>query len=178
MRLSYRTRSRVVSERLVEPLGLVAKTNVWYLVSQKEGEMRVYRVSRIQSVVLTDEPFERPDNFDLAAYWADWCAQFRATFTQYSATLRLAPEAVRLLAHFFGEGAQALLDQSDPPDAEGWITLRPTFETIEAACNMALGLGTLVEVLEPAELRERVIRQAASIVAFYEQRAANTTQSS
>jgi predicted DNA-binding transcriptional regulator YafY len=171
VRLSYRTRSRVVSERLVEPLGLVAKTSVWYLVSRVEGEMRVYRVSRMQFVALTDESFERPDGFDLAAYWADWCAQFRATFTHYPAVLRIAPEAIPLLAFFFGEGAQALLDQGDPPDADGWITLHPTFETIEAACNMALGLGTLVEVLEPAELRERVVQQAASIVAFYEQRA-------
>jgi predicted DNA-binding transcriptional regulator YafY len=171
VRLSYRTRSRVVSERLVEPLGLVAKTNVWYLVSRKEGEMRVYRVSRVQSIVLTDEAFERPADFDLAAYWADWCAQFRATLSQYPARLRLAPEAVPILSQFFGEGAQTLIDQGDPPDAEGWLTLRPTFESINAACGMALSLGTLVEVLEPAELRERVISQATSIVAFYAQKA-------
>ncbi len=173
VRLSYRTRSRVVNERLVEPLGLVAKTNVWYLVSRKEGEMRVYRVSRMQSVALTDETFERPADFDLAAYWADWCARFRATFTRYPTVLRVAPEAIPVLSHFFGEGAHALIDQGDPPDAEGWVTLRPTFETIEAACSMALGLGTLVEVLEPAELRERIIQQAANVLAFYEQRAAS-----
>ncbi len=170
VRLCYRTRSRVVNERLVEPLGLVAKTNVWYLVSRKEGEMRVYRVSRMQSVALTDEAFERPAHFDLAAYWADWCARFRATFTQYPAVLRVAPEAIPLLSHYFGEGAHALLDQGEPPDAEGWVTVRPTFETIEAACSMALGLGAWVEVLEPAELRERIMRQAASVLAFYEQR--------
>ncbi len=172
VRLSYRTRSRVVNERLVEPLGLVAKTNVWYLVSRKAGEMRVYRVSRMQSVDLTDEPFERPAGFDLAAYWADWCARFRATLTRYPVVLRVAPEAIPILSHFLGEGAQALLDQGGPPDAEGWVTLRPTFESIEAACSMALGLGDRAEVLEPAELRERVIHQAARIVAFYTQQAA------
>jgi predicted DNA-binding transcriptional regulator YafY len=170
VRLSYRTRSRVVNERLVEPLGLVAKTNVWYLVSRKADEMRVYRVSRMQSVDLTDEAFERPAGFDLAAYWADWCASFRASLSHYSATLRVAPEAIPILPQFFGEGAQALLDQGDPPDAEGWVRLRPTFESIEAACSMALGLGEWVEVLEPAELRERVIQQAARIVAFYTQK--------
>ncbi|HEY7350537.1 MAG TPA: transcriptional regulator [Ktedonobacterales bacterium] len=170
VRLSYRTRSRVVNERLVEPLGLVAKTHVWYLVSRIAGEMRVYRLSRMQSVELTDETFERPDDFDLAAYWVDWCARLRATFTHYPAVLRLAPEAMPILPHFFGEGAHALLDQGGPPDADGWVTLHPTFETIEEACSMALGLGDWVEVLEPAELRERVIRQAASVVAFYAQR--------
>ncbi len=167
VRLSYRTRSRVVNERLVEPLGLVAKTNVWYLVSRVAGDMRVYRVSRVQSAALTDEPFERPAGFDLAAYWADWCAQFRATLRQFPTVLRFAPEALPILPHFFGEGAHALIDEGEPPDAEGWLTLRPTFETIEAACGVALSLGAWVEVLEPAELRERVIQQAASVVAFY-----------
>jgi predicted DNA-binding transcriptional regulator YafY len=171
VRLSYRTRSRVVNERLVEPLGLVAKTNVWYLVSRKEGEMRVYRVSRMQSAVMTDEPFERPADFDLAAYWADWCARFRATLRQYPTVLRFAPEAIPILPHFFGEGAHALIDEADPPDAQGWFTLRPTFESIEAACGMALNLGIRVEVLEPAELRERVIEQAANVVAFYARKA-------
>ncbi|HEU5369196.1 MAG TPA: YafY family protein [Ktedonobacterales bacterium] len=172
VRLSYRTRSRVVNERLVEPLGLVAKTNVWYLVSRKADEMRVYRVSRMQSVDLTDEAFERPAGFDLAAYWADWCASFRASLSHYPTALRVAPGAIPILSQFFGEGAQALLDQGDPPDAEGWVTLHPTFESIEAACSMALGLGEWVEVLEPAELRERVIQQAARIVAFYTQKVA------
>jgi predicted DNA-binding transcriptional regulator YafY len=171
VRLSYRTRSRVVSERLVEPLGLVAKTNVWYLVSRKDGEMRVYRVSRMQSAVLTDEPFERPAGFDLAAYWADWCTQFRATLRQYPTALRFAPEAIPILSHFFGEGAHALIDAADPPDVEGRVTLRPTFENIEAACGMALNLGAWVEVLEPMELRERVIQQAESVVAFYARKA-------
>ena len=171
VRLSYRTRSRVVNERLVEPLGLVAKTNIWYLVSRKEGDMRVYRISRVQSVALTDETFERPVGFDLAAYWADWCTQFRATLRQYPVALRLAPAGFSVLSHFFGEGAQALLDRGGPPDAEGWITVRPIFESIDAACSMALGLGTWVEVLEPAELRERVIQQAESVVAFYAHKA-------
>ena len=167
VRLHYRTRSRIVNERLVEPLGLVAKTNVWYLVCRTGGEMRVYRVSRMQSVALTDDPFERPADFDLAAYWADWCAGFRATLGQYPTVLRLAPEAIPILSHFFGEGAHALIDEGGPPDAAGWVIVRPIFETLEAACGTALSLGIWVEVLEPAELRERIVSQAAAIVAFY-----------
>jgi predicted DNA-binding transcriptional regulator YafY len=173
VRLRYRTRSRIISERLIEPLGLVAKTNVWYLVSRKETDMRVYRVSRMQSITLTEETFERPADFDLAAYWANWCATFHATLSQYHTTLRIAPAAVSVLSHFFGEGAQTLLDQGDPPDAEGWVTVRPIFESLEAACSMALGLGTQVEVLEPAELRDYIIRQATRVITFYAQKAAS-----
>lgn len=55
--------------RLIEPLGLVAKGSVWYLVAVAEGEVRNYRVSRIQSVEWREERFSRPDSFDLAQYW-------------------------------------------------------------------------------------------------------------
>jgi predicted DNA-binding transcriptional regulator YafY len=167
VQLTYRRKDQTTVERLVSPLGLVAKTSIWYVVGMVEGEIRAYRVSRVQTVTLTDETFERPEDFDLAAYWADWCRQFRASLPQYRVTLRIAPEGVPILPQVFGESAQAMIAQADPPDAEGWVTIRPTFETIEAACTMVLGFGTLVEVLEPLELRERVIHQAASVVAFY-----------
>ena len=42
-------------DRLIEPLGLVAKGSVWYLVAVAEGEPRNYRVSRIRSAELTEE---------------------------------------------------------------------------------------------------------------------------
>ncbi len=167
VQLTYRRKDQTTVERLVSPLGLVAKTSIWYVVGMVENEIRAYRVSRVQAVTLTDETFERPEDFDLAAYWTDWCRQFRASLPQYRVTLRIAPEGVPILPQVFGESAQAMIAQADPPDAEGWVTIRPTFETIEAACTMVLGFGTLVEVLEPQELRERVVSQAASVVAFY-----------
>src|SRR5688500_12144566 len=57
-------------ERRVSPLGLVAKGGVWYLVALSGGEARSYRVSRVASARMTDEPCERPEGFDLAAFWA------------------------------------------------------------------------------------------------------------
>src|SRR5437870_3204813 len=36
-------------ERLADPLGLVAKGSVWYLVAAVGGEVRSYRVSRVQN---------------------------------------------------------------------------------------------------------------------------------
>lgn len=171
VRLTYRRNDQMVVERLVNPLGLVAKTSIWYLVGMVEDGIRAYRVSRVQSASLTDEPFERPAGFDLAAYWADWCAQFRASLSHYPVTLRIAPDGIPILPQIFGERTRALIARANPPDAEGWITLCLTFETIDVACSVVLGLGTLVEVLEPPELRERVVAQAASVVAFYAEKA-------
>src|SRR5262245_37673257 len=42
-------------ERVADPLGLVAKGNIWYFVAAIEGEVRTYRVSRVRSATLLDE---------------------------------------------------------------------------------------------------------------------------
>src|SRR5438093_6275586 len=44
--IRYREGATVVSRRL-DPHGLVLKAGVWYLLAQRRGEERVYRVSRI-----------------------------------------------------------------------------------------------------------------------------------
>src|SRR5215469_4101524 len=67
-----------VSERVVDPLALVAKGSVWYLVAAVEGEPRTYRVSRIQSAEVLDEACVRPAGFDIATYWERSSAEFQA----------------------------------------------------------------------------------------------------
>jgi predicted DNA-binding transcriptional regulator YafY len=52
-----------------DPLGLVAKVSIWYLVGLVEQEYRVFRVSRVQSGRITDQPGTRPASFDLAVFW-------------------------------------------------------------------------------------------------------------
>ena len=167
VRLSYRRKDWKAVERVVEPLGLVAKASIWYLVGRVDGQQRVYRVSRVQAVTLTEETFERPEDFDLAAYWAEWLAGFRGELATYAATARFAPEAIPAIPHVFGEAAHTLIEQAGPPDIEGRITLQLTFENREVACGRLLSFGQSVEVLEPPELRQRVIQQAENIVAFY-----------
>ena len=69
IRLNYRKADGTLVDRLVDPYGLVAKASIWYLVGAVDGEVRVFRVSRVQALAPTDEPSERPQEFDLAAYW-------------------------------------------------------------------------------------------------------------
>ena len=64
--LGYADRAGNASERVVHPLGLVAKGGVWYLVAGTERGQRTFRVSRVRSIVPTGDPVDRPDDFDLA----------------------------------------------------------------------------------------------------------------
>ena len=60
---------RSSGERVVDPLGLVAKGSTWYLVAGTANGFRTFRVSRMESAVLLDSPSHRPPQFDLEKYW-------------------------------------------------------------------------------------------------------------
>ena len=69
--MSYEPPGRTVEDSTLHPHGLVCKLGTWYLVATAPAGLRTYRVSRVRSVLVTDEPVEHPADFDLAATWAD-----------------------------------------------------------------------------------------------------------
>ena len=150
-------------ERVVDPYGLVAKAGVWYLVCAGDGRIRVYRVSRVLSARLTAEHFQRPADFDLAAYWSAHCAEYERNRPLYPVTVRVSPALASELSRHFGDE----IAEAGPPDAEGWITLTLPFETLGDARQRILGFGGAMEVLEPRALRESVLDFATQIVALY-----------
>ncbi len=154
-------------ERLVDPYGLVAKAGRWYLVCAGEERLRVYRVSRILDARITDDHFERPPGFDLAAFWESWCAGREEGRPTYPVTVRVSPGLATFLPLHFGDCIREAIAQAGPPDGEGWITLTLPFETFEEARWRILGFGRAVEVLEPEALRLSVIDFAGQIVEFY-----------
>jgi predicted DNA-binding transcriptional regulator YafY len=153
-------------ERVVEPLGLVAKGSVWYLVAAINGEIRNYRVSRVQAAEMLDERFLRPVDFDLAATWQQSNVEFKAKFPRYLVTVRVHPDALWRL-QFAGRFSN--VEQVGEPEADGWIPVQMNFQVAENACENLIGLGAQVEVVEPVELRERIVELAKSVVAFYAQ---------
>jgi predicted DNA-binding transcriptional regulator YafY len=163
LRFTYERGADAV-ERLADPLGLVAKGSVWYLVAAVEGTIRTYRVSRIQRATLTDEPCVRPPDFDLASYWEQSTASFITNLPRYPATLRADPA---ILPWMRQAGRYARIEREDPPDTDGWVRLAMVFEDEHSACEYALSFGARIEVLEPLALREQVLRAAAGIVALY-----------
>lgn len=167
LQFTYQRNDGKLVERLAAPLGLVAKGTVWYLVAIVEEEIRSYRVSRIRDAMITDQPYTRPQGFDLAQYWSQSSASFVASLPRYPATLRMTPAAFQ---HIPPISRLIHVEHVEPPDAGGWITVRVVFETEDSACGYILSHGAQIEVVEPLELRERVISLAASVIEFYRQK--------
>src|SRR4051812_24134322 len=152
------------AELTSDPLGLVAKGGVWYLVAAVEGNVRSYRISRVRSARLSDEEASRPLGFDLATFWAESVARFREEVPRYFATLRAHKSVVPVLYY---AGRFSRVEEASEPDAEGWATVRMRFQFEEDACGLALGFGTKAELLEPVELRAKVAEMAAGVAEFY-----------
>jgi predicted DNA-binding transcriptional regulator YafY len=153
-------------ERVVDPLGLVAKGSVWYFVAAvEEGEVRSYRVSRVQSAEATDIPSVRPADFDLQSFWEQSTSQFRASLPRYQMIARVRQEIFPRLRY---AGRFARIEHAGPPDEHRWIPVSVRFDVEEMAVEYALSFGAKLEVLEPVTLREKVIEAAKGLVEFYE----------
>ncbi len=164
--LSYRRSNSAMSERTISPYGLVAKASIWYLVAATEQGMRVYRVSRIKAVQMTQMRFTRPQDFDLAEFWVGWVTRYKTSLPKYPVTLRIGPDLVPVLHYILGNNAVALVEQSQP-DSEGWRIIDYTFERVEEAQAYVLGMGASVDIIAPEELRIRVVKLAKDVVAHY-----------
>jgi predicted DNA-binding transcriptional regulator YafY len=159
--LQYWRAGRERVERSVDPLGLVAKGSVWYLVAGTSEGFRTYRVSRIEEATMLDAPAARPPDFDLPAYWKASTDRFEEGLPRFDATLRIEPRAAKWLKMWRFSSPIEVVGE---PDAEGWITLRIQFDREEEACFVVLGLGPRVDVVAPAALRDRVAAEAAGIL--------------
>lgn len=164
--LLYERGDGVSVRRTVDPLGLVAKGRVWYLVAAVEGEPRTYRVSRVRDATPLSGAAARPADFDLAAYWASSSARFTAGLPRYPVRLRAAPE---MLSRLGSVGAYMRVEAQSEPDGAGWCELALSFESEEEACGYILSFGALAEVIEPAGLRERLVALARETLARYGQ---------
>ena len=167
VQVTYRRSDGMVITRLIEPLGLVNKGSIWYVVGNTENVCRVYRISRIQRCLLTEERFERPENFDLSQFWKEWQSKFLQTFSPITVSLRTARVEINTLVKVFGEEIYRLIKQPEMVQEEDTIILQMQFETMAAAQRALLGLGTAIEVLSPAQLRDQLQKAASSVASFY-----------
>ena len=163
LRIEY-DRGDEVTERLVEPLGLVLKAGTWYLVARREGDVRTYRASRVRAAELLDNRFERPASFDLPAYWLESSAAYEREVPRLEVVVRLDPAYMDALVDHIGEVSYASAERLDGEDPDGWLRLRLRLTWPREAPARLMGLGSHLEVLEPAAVRQRVVALAREVL--------------
>lgn len=162
--LVYQTADGKSAERTIDPLGLVVKGSVWYLVAAREGELRTYRVSRVLETRVLDEPALRPADFDLETYWRKARAEYRAQIPTYRIKVRILE---KVLARTNPASHWGQLEHSEPV-GDGWLIAHIRFEYPEQALGWVLGAGVAVEGLEPLEFRQQVIETLGMALELYQ----------
>jgi predicted DNA-binding transcriptional regulator YafY len=171
---SWKARNR----RRVSPLGLVLKSGAWYLVGAVEGSPRTYRVSRILDFALRENRFERPKNFNLAAYWDESTRRLEEELHPGRATLRLSPTGRKMFDHLMSPYVRAGADfahedrqvEEAVKDPAGWIRVSIPVGSLREACVELLRFGAELEVLAPPDLRTAMSDIVRAMTQIYEGR--------
>lgn len=148
------------SSRVVDPLGLVAKGSVWYLIAASHGDVRSYRVSRIRDARVLEDTFVRPAEFDLASFWETSSARFREQLPRFHVIARAQSSSIPWLRAMIRFGA---VDSVEPDDGSGWSRLTLHFDAEDVARHVLLGMGTAVEVIEPQPLAKSIAAAARQV---------------
>ena len=166
VRLRYRNPEGVASERVVDPYGLVIKADRWYLVAGTSRGPSVFRGARVEGARRLAAPFTRPADFELGAFWRDWCRRFATSRPCYLVTLRLTAEGEEALRRERPGADQERLAAARR-EGDGRKVAAIDFEREWIAVSQLVPLGRGVEVVEPQGLRDRLRRIAEDLGAVY-----------
>ncbi|MFC4017405.1 helix-turn-helix transcriptional regulator [Micromonospora sp. GCM10011542] len=154
--------------RTLDPLGLVLKAGRWYLVAAADGQERTYRVGAILELTVLPGRAERPAGFDLARCWQEHADRYERSVYRAEAEVRMTVAALALTSYVFAPAmSRAAHEAAGTPDADGWLTTTVPIESLKHGHIELLKLGAEVEVLAPAELRERFVETARALAALY-----------
>lgn len=162
VRLRYSGRDAAQYEwRDVDPLGLVYKAGVWYLVGfcLSRCALRTFHLGRIDRLELLETLRDRYPSFDLARYWEESRARVEEQAPWFPILVRVdAASADDVLRR-----ASKVLHTTRLPD--GSLEVEVNLECQARAISFALSVGPELEVLSPIEVRAAVAAAATSIAA-------------
>ncbi|MEA2720552.1 MAG: hypothetical protein QOJ39_2416, partial [Candidatus Eremiobacteraeota bacterium] len=164
--LRYRDRDRKTTERVVDPLGLVAKAGVWYLVARTgdgeaaAAEYRTFRAERITGVTGLTQSFVRPPDFDLDAYWRRWTASVEESSQRFTVIVSVARSRLEIVSRYWE--AHVLTDR--PDIAAGDVAVRIIFPAEDAALHQLVAWGGIARIIEPAAIRNELVARARALV--------------
>ncbi len=154
-------RRKLVS-RKVDPYALTFRRHAWYLVAfcHVRGEMRLFRADRIRSLEVTEEEYQRDENFSLERFFTDSWELYQGELVEV--TVKFSPR----VAHFLKETVHHHNEQISELQ-DGGILYTVRVKGLEEVARWIFGFGCEAEVLKPKSLREEMKRIARGLANIY-----------
>jgi predicted DNA-binding transcriptional regulator YafY len=145
--------------RDLDPYALVHRWGWWYVIGfcHLRNAVRIFRLDRIQELSLLETTFQVAPDFDLHTYLA------REPQAQTQLTVRM---------RFIAKARQAAFEsrlywETIEEQSDGSVVVSFAAPNLEWAASSVLAYGSIVEVLDPPELRWMVAKWARVIVQRY-----------
>lgn len=156
IKFGYLGRTGEASERVVDPWGVVAKHDLWYLIAGTDRGRRTYRIDRIADLELTDLTSQRPHDFDLATAWRETAELMEQQRSLVSATVLIKKPLLHVVQQYFGRHC-TLDDHGEQPPA-GYARAIITAHTTRSVAEQLAGWGSALRVLEPESVRHELAK--------------------
>ncbi len=178
-----------VTNREVEPLGLILKAGAWYMAargvspslssakdahkdtSENTGKtkVRTYRLANVLELHTARQRFKRPTRFDLASYWQESTARFEAEMAKLQARIYISPRGMTWLKNSRLNITPLPLNAKTKrtKTRQDWVEALIPIESIEHGVRQFLAYGPEIEVMGPMELRQKISHAAQAVTALY-----------
>jgi predicted DNA-binding transcriptional regulator YafY len=160
--LGYRARDGAVTRRVVHPLGLAAKGSAWYLVASTDAGLRTFRVDRMSEVEPTGEAVVRPEGFDLAEAWRLIADEVDRRRTPVVAHGLMQSGVAWIVRTMLGNRVRI-----GPPGQDGRVEVELRGHSIRSLAGETAGLGAMLEIVDPPELRVELAAIGAQLAGLY-----------
>lgn len=164
IRLRYHSLHRdEINQRQVDPYYLLHKNGAWYFIGfcHERREIRMFALSRVMTVELTETNFTIPADFDKEKYLGDSFNLMREG-AKFHVRLRFSSYQSRWITERTWHKTQQLTPQPD-----GSVVLELDVTGLADVQRWVLQYGSEVEVLEPPLLRAAIQAEIRKMAARY-----------
>ena len=151
------------TKRKISPYAMAFRKSAWYLVGHchLRNDIRTFRLGRIQSVRLSAEKFQTPENFSIEEYFQNSWGVYKGKLTKFK--VKFTGEAAVMVKTSQHQPYEEITEFEDDS-----IIYETTVSGREEFIRWVLGFGPEAEILEPQSARREIERILNSALENYE----------
>lgn len=160
LKILYR-KSNEAKEVDLNPLGLVCKRGIWYLVADNNEIVKTYKVTAIESAALMDNNFTRPKDFSLKDYWKKSVSNFMSLIPKHTFIFKVNPHVLDQIKE------RPFINITETAVKEDGVYISIKFDAVWQGVEFAFGFGKDIEIIEPKEAITEIKKKALEVIDLY-----------
>ena len=148
-------------EITINPLGLVCKRSIWYLVAIDCETIKTYKISSIESAILTSDKFTRPSEFNLKNYWENSVSKFKTLIPKYNFIFKINPNILERIKK------RPFITIKEITYRDDELHLYISFDSLWQGIEFAFSYGKDIKILEPFEAITEIKKKSLEIIDLY-----------